>query len=208
MKTIKGIDISHWNRVFNFQVVKDSGIDFVIIKAGGSDKGFYTDRCFNDYYRLAKLAGLHVGTYYFVGKNFISTVDGQEDAKRFYRIIQGKSFDYPIYLDLEATTPETKEMATDAAIAFCEYLESKGYYVGIYASDISGFKERLNLDRLEAFDKWVAKYGKKPEYVKKYGIWQKSSKGEVPGIFGPVDLDVSSVDYPPIIMKNQLNGWR
>ncbi|MBO7733503.1 MAG: hypothetical protein J6S67_13145 [Methanobrevibacter sp.] len=208
MTTIKGIDISHWNRVFNFQVVKDSGIDFVIIKAGGSDKGFYTDRCFNDYYRLAKLAGLHVGAYYFVGKNFISALDGQEDAKRLYRIIQGKTFDYPIYLDLETTAPENKEGATEASIAFCEYLESKGYYVGIYASDISGFKERLDIDKLEAFDKWVARYGKRPEYVKKYGIWQKSSKGEVSGIFGNVDIDISSRDYPSIIMKNHLNGWR
>ena len=41
---IKGIDISHWNRVKDFFEVKTSGIDFVILKAGGSDAGFYTGR--------------------------------------------------------------------------------------------------------------------------------------------------------------------
>ena len=206
--TANGIDISHWNRVTDFNKVKESGIDFAIIKAGGSDKGLYQDRCFNDYYRLARLAGLHVGTYYYVGKLFLSAFDGIEDAKRFYRIIQGKVFDYPIFLDLEETAPENRVKATEASIAFCEYLEDKGYYVGIYASDISGFKERLKLDELAAFDKWVARYGKKPQYVEKYGIWQKSSKGQVPGIIGNVDLDVSYKDYPAIITRKQLNGWR
>ena len=206
--TVKGIDISHWNNVLNFNDVKAAGYDFAIIKAGGSDKGFYQDHCFNDYYRLAQLAGLHVGAYYFVGRNFISALDGLEDAKRFLRMLYEKQFDYPIFLDLEITPPQEKGGATEAAAAFCDYLESHGYYVGIYASDISGFKERLDVEKLQAYDKWVARYGKKPEYVKNYGIWQKSSKGEVPGIIGPIDIDISTKDYPSIIKKNHLNGWR
>ena len=206
--TIKGIDISHWNKVIDFSMVKDAGIDFTIIKAGGSDCGFYKDACFYDYYRLAHLAGLNVGAYYFVGKDFVSYADGFEDAKRFYKIIKGMRFEYPIFLDLEATSPKDKTGATDASIEFCSYLESMGYYVGIYASDISGFKERLDIERLDQFDKWVARYGKKPEYVKDVGIWQKSSTGSVPGIIGNVDIDTSYKDYEKIIKGAGLNGWR
>lgn len=203
--TIKGIDISHWNRVLDFDKVKEDNVDFCIIKAGGSDKGFYTDSQFENNYRRAKLAHLDVGCYYFVGSGFISAEDGLEDAKRFHKIILGKSFEFPICLDIETTSPKYKEGATAASIAFCDYLEKQGYYVSIYASDISGFKEKLVLDKLEKYDKWVARYGKKPEYVKNYGIWQKSSTGKVKGIEGNVDLDVAYKDYPSIMKKGGFN---
>ena len=193
--TIKGIDISHWNRVRDFNMVKYSGIDFVIIKAGGSDKGFYQDRYFNDYYRLAKLAGLQVGAYYFVGPRFISYEDGVADAQRFLRILNGRSLDYPACLDLESTGPKDKTGVTEASIAFMETVKKGGYLPMIYASDVSGFSERLNLSDLKSYDKWVARYGKKPQIVKDVKIWQKSSTGSVPGIEGNVDLDISYFDY-------------
>lgn len=206
--TIKGIDISHWNRILDFDKVKEDNIDFCIIKAGGSDKGFYTDSQFENNYRRAKLAGLYVGCYYFVGKYFLSKEDGIEDAKRFHKIIYGKDFEFPVCLDIETTDPKYKEGATAASIAFCDYLEKQGYYVSIYASDISGFKEKLNLDDLKAYDKWVARYGKRPEYVKDFGIWQKSSTGKVKGIEGNVDLDVAYKDYPSIMKKGGFNLCR
>ena len=201
-----GIDISHWQGNVDFTKVKRAGIDFVIIKAGGSDKGFYTDNKFENNYRLAKLAGLKVGAYYYAGKNFTNIDAGIQDAKRFLCQLRGKVFDYPVFIDIEETDPKVKEGTTDAAIAFCEYLESYMFFVGIYASDISGFKERLKLDRLNAFTKWVAKYSKsKPSYVKDYGIWQYDSKGKVDGIKGDVDLDISSIDYAAVIHSKQLN---
>lgn len=86
-------------------------------------------------------------------------------------------------------------------------MESWGYYVGIYASDISGFKSRLYLDDLKAYDKWVARYGSAPKYVPSYGMWQYSSSGSVPGINGRVDMDYSYNDYPSIMKKKHLNGF-
>ena len=199
-----GCDISHWNGVVNFEKLKAQGLQFVIIKAGGSDKGFYKDHKFEDNYRLAKLAGMKVGAYYFVGKDFVSSVDGLEDAKRFLYFLRGKDFDYPVCLDLEATSPKDKKGATDASIAFCDYLESYNFYVSIYASDISGFKERLELDRLKAYDKWVARYGtSKPSTP--CGIWQFSSKGIFDGTNGYIDLDKSYIDYAAIMKSKQLN---
>lgn len=207
--TIKGIDISHWNVVKDFNLVKASGIDFVILKAGGSDAGFYTDVQFENYYRLAKLAGLDVGAYYFAGKNFYGWESGEQDAMRFARIIKDKKFEYPVYIDIEltSTTSNKVEEATDAAISFCRYMENQGYFAGIYASDISGFRQRLQLERLSQFSKWVARYGKKPQYVEDYAIWQKSSTGKVPGIIGYVDMDISNVDFKKLIVNKHFNGY-
>ena len=205
---IKGIDISHWNGDIDFNKVKASGIEFVIIKAGGSDRGFYTDPKFKENYEKAKAAGLFVGAYYFVGKKFYGDLAGIADGKRFADILKGMQFEYPVYLDVETTDSRYKELATDAAIAFCNTLENAGDYVGIYASDISGFKETLNHSRLESYAHWVARYGKEPEVCKEGVIHQYSSKGAVDGIVGSVDLDKSSCDYSKYIIAGGFNGFK
>ena len=205
---IKGVDISHWNGDIDFDKVKASGIEFVIIKAGGSDRGFYTDPKFKTNYEKAKAAGLFVGAYYFVGKKFYGDLAGIADGKRFVDILKGMQFEYPVYLDVETTDVRYKELATDAAIAFCKTLENAGYYVGIYASDISGFKEKLNHDRLIAYAHWVARYGKNPDVCKEGVILQYSSKGAVDGIVGSVDLDRSSCDYSKYIIAGGFNGFK
>lgn len=204
---IKGIDVSSWQGNIDFTKVKASGIRFVILKAGGSDSGFYTDKRFYENYAKATEAGLSIGAYYFVGKNCKSSADGLADAMRFQEIIGNCILDYPVYIDFEAPNASNKQGNTDAVKAFCEYMEAQGYYVGIYASDISGFKDRLYLPQLTAYDKWCARYGSEPKYVKNWGIWQASSKGNVPGIAGYVDLDYSRNDYAGIIRTHHLNGF-
>ena len=204
---IKGIDISHWNGSIDFEEVKASGIEFVIIKAGGSDKGFYTDSKFKWNYDKALAAGLSIGAYYFAGRDFRGIEAGVADAQRFIDILSGLKFDYPVFLDIEAQDNRFKEEITDAAVAFCEQMEKAGYFVGIYASDISGYKYKLNHDRIKSYAHWVARYGKEPEICKEYGIWQYSSKGSVPGISGSVDMDVSTVDYSKVIKEKGFNGY-
>lgn len=205
---IKGIDISHWNGDIDFDKVKASGIDFVIIKAGGSDKGFYTDSKFETNYNKAKAAGLYIGSYYFVGKKFRGIENGVADAERFIGQLSGKEFDYPVFVDIETTENRYKEEVTDAAIAFCQTLEKAGYFCGIYASDISGFKDKLNHERLEPYAHWVARYGNEPTVCNDYQIWQYSSKGSVSGVVGSVDLDISNQDYPKIMKSKGLNGFK
>ena len=62
-KMIKGIDVSRWQGNIDFNKVKTSGVNFVIVKAGGSDAGFYTDSKFKTNVQKALAAGLHVGAY-------------------------------------------------------------------------------------------------------------------------------------------------
>lgn len=203
----KGIDISRWQGVIDFEKLKDK-VDFVIIKAGGSDSGFYEDKYFRRNVAECKRLGIPIGCYYFVGRNFTSSSDGRADAIRFAKIIKGIQFEYPVYLDIETTSPSTKNGSTYACIEFCKYMESQGYYVGIYSSAISGFKDRLVLDLLKDYDLWVASWGgKKPTTRKQYGMWQNSSTGKIEGINGNVDTDIAYYDFPSIIVKNHLNNF-
>jgi len=191
----------------DWEQVKASGIDFVIVKAGGSDAGFYTDRCFEKNYAGAKAAGLMVGAYYFVGKYCISALDGSADAQRFLKICEGKTFDLPLFIDIETTPFDRKRGATDAVIAFCDVIEKAGYMSGVYASKTSGFADRLEDHRLSNIIHWVAQYNNKCTYQGNYLIWQKTSKGRVPGINGNVDLDeINYKNVTKAIVNSVLNG--
>lgn len=205
-----GVDISKWNNLKDehFEILKDAGYDFVIIRAGGNNGGFYTDPKYAAYYYAAHKAGLNVGAYYDTGRNFCESHIGYTCACHFNTLLQGKYFEMPVYFDIETVPTVYKKGATDAAISACQLMENLNFYVGIYASDISGFAERLELDRLLKYTLWVARYGKKPEYVKKYDMWQKSSKGSIEGIPGDIDLDTCYKDFPKVIKKKRLNGCR
>lgn len=204
----EGIDVSRWQGNIDFEKVKASGIDFVIIKAGGSDKGFYKDPKFEENYTKAKAAGLKVGAYYFVGRKFYGDISGIADAHRFINILGDKQFEYPVFVDIETTDPIYKDFATDAAISFCEEIEKAGYFVGIYASDVSGFKDRLELDRVKRFLPWVARYGNEPSYNDEWQIWQYSSKGNIPGVSSNVDLDRSKTDISKVIIEKGFNNFK
>lgn len=205
---MKIIDVSHWQGNINFSQVKASGIEGVIIKAGGSDAGFYKDSKFETNYINAKNAGLHVGCYYFVGTGCVSAIDGEADARRFYNMLVGKQFDLPVYMDFEAPSPRTQNGNTASVIAFCDYLEKKKCFAGVYASDISGFKERLKLDPLKRFTLWVARYGSQPQYATCWDIWQYTSTGRVNGINGNVDMNECRRDFPSIIKSGGFNGYK
>ena len=180
---LHGIDVSHWQGNIDYEAVKNSGkVDFVIIKAGGSDDGFYEDSRFREYLDGFKTVDIPVlGAYYFVGSGFVSTGDGIADADRFCDMLDGTGIPYAI-LDLESTSPDDKDGVTDASIAFMDRCIERGYKTMIYASDISGFQNRLELDRLYEYKKWVARYGSEPQYVSDYAMWQYSSTENIEGI--------------------------
>lgn len=202
------IDVSHWQGSINWLAVKSDDIEGAIIKAGGSDDGFYTDSKFEDNYIGAKSVGLSVGAYYFVGPDCKSTEDGIADAKRFIDILSGKQFDLPVYIDFECPDASNKKGNTDSVIGFCETMEDAGYFVGVYASDISGFQDRLELERLTPYTLWVARYGSEPVNATNWDIWQYSSQGSVSGINGNVDLNnCRRTDFINTIINGGFNGY-
>lgn len=207
---IKGIDISYHNGDFNLQNAKNQGYNFVIARAGYTGYGDGVSKAkdiqFENNYTKAKAAGTPIGAYYFTIATDYNK--GVSEANWLYNnCLKGKQFEYPIYIDVEDDTggkrylrKAGKEKATDGVIGFCETLEKLGYYVGIYGSDISTFKDMLNIDRLKSYDKWVARYGSKPQYVKEYGMWQYSADNGL-------DKDIAYKDYPNIMKTNGLNGF-
>lgn len=208
----KGLDISNYQKGINFDAIKNSGMEFLILRAGftgwGTGVSFNKDNCFENFYNQAKSRNIPVGAYWYSCAN---TYDkGVNEAKYMYEnCLKGKQFEYPIYIDVEEPRHQSnnKNGVTQAIIGFCEYLENKGYYVGIYASDISGFKDKMNISQLNSYDKWVARYGSKPTYATTHGVWQYTETGRINGYNNNLDMNIAYSDYPTIIKNSGLNGF-
>lgn len=202
-----GIDLSVHNGVVNMNAVKNSGIDFVIIRDGYGDLLSYPsqkDPRFEQNYANAKAAGLHVGTYHYL---YATTAQGaRREAEGFLANIKGKQFDYPIALDIEERTQYDLPNATVEAMvkAFMDTCEAAGYYCALYSYE-SFLTAKMSAGFRAKYDVWCANISREPSIA--YGIWQYSFTGSVGGCSGRVDMNRTSKDYPQIIKNGGFNGY-
>jgi GH25 family lysozyme M1 (1,4-beta-N-acetylmuramidase) len=206
---MKLIDVSkHNGSHIDWKKVKESGIEGVIIRAGYGRFTKQEDGCFKRNYECAKAAGLHVGAYWY---SYATTAEmAIEEAETFLEVAKGKSFDLPVYYDIEdkCHLKLPKEVCTAVATSFCKRLEAESYFAGVYSFD-SFFVSNLDVSIQELFSIWAARVeDEKPKYVGKYDIWQHSWKGKVNGISGNVDLNICYKDFPAIITEHELNGCK
>lgn len=209
-KTFKGIDVSMYQGNIDFTKVKNSGVDFVIIRCNNWDNNrncVVKDPYFEKNYKNAKAAGLKVGAYYFTWQT--TTAGAKQDAALCLDYIKGKTFDYPIYFDLEwqKAFAQGKTVCSEMVKTFCNTLEHAGYWAGLYISR-SPLQQYISASVAKRYALWVAEYGSRCNYGGTYGMWQYSSTGKVSGISGNVDMDICYVDYPAKIKAAGLNGFK
>ena len=197
----KGIDISNHNGSINFNAVKNSGIDFAMIRS--SYGWFYKDNNAENYARSCEAVGLPYGFYHY------SYATNLEQAKievdNFLNFVKNFNPTYPLAIDMEDADgwkARNGNPSNDMCVQICEYfckrVEEAGYYAMIYAN-LDWFNNRLNDNRLNRYDKWVAQWSSRCTYSKPYGMWQYADNGRVNGINGNVDMNYAYKDYPAII---------
>ena len=194
-----GIDISRHNGKIDWNAVKSSGVDYVIIRCGyrGSSSGaLITDQNFQSNIKGATAAGLKVGIYVF--SQAINEVEAVKEASLAVSLAKGYKLTYPIFIDTESSggRADKIDVATRTAVvnAFCQTVQSAGYQAGIYASK-SWFETKLSMGSIGNYRIWLAQYAAAPTYSGRYDMWQYSSKGTISGINGKVDLNLSYLSY-------------
>lgn len=199
----KGIDISAWQdkiSVTNFKKAKASGVDYVILRlgyTGSSSKKPTIDSVFEHNYANAISAGLPVGIYYY--SLATTTAKAQTEAEFVIKHLKGKKITYPVYIDMEDNTYQSKcSKATLASVcnAFCKSIKNAGYIPGVYAS-LYWFNNKIGNITAE-HTKWVAQYYKKCEYKGAYDMWQYSSSEAVSGIASKTDVSWCYKDFNAI----------
>lgn len=197
--TVMGIDISKHNGNIDWNAVKNSGVQYVILRCGyrGSASGVLVeDQKFKSNIQGATAAGLKVGIYFF--SQAVNEVEAVEEASMTLSLIKNYRITYPVYIDVESANGRadgiSKAARTSVINAFCQTIRNSGYTPGLYANK-NWLTEKINTDALGGCKIWLAQYVAAPTYGGRYEMWQYSSRGSIAGIKGNVDLNVSYMGY-------------
>ena len=202
-KNYHGIDISRWQGTIDWNKLSSTDISFVIARAGFGMYSHQKDDLFEEYYSNAKSYDYAVGTYTYSYAQ--SVEEAKREANETIGWIKGKSFELPVFYDLEDKSQIYlgKNTLTNMAEAFCDIIIKNGYQCGIYANK-NWFTNYLDASRLSSkYPIWLAHYTNGynrtsynealshygTDYTGSYQFWQFSSVGSLEGIGGDVDLD-------------------
>jgi len=129
---IRGIDISHWNGTVDFQKVKDSGIDFVIIKA--TEGIGFVDPMWETNWRAALDYEMIPIPYHFFRSNYkgAEQVDWFfQNADTFLNEIDGKTI---LWWDVETSDGVDITTRQNRLLGACVNTVKRGLQTGYYSS--------------------------------------------------------------------------
>lgn len=177
---IHGIDISEHNGAIPWNIVKDHGIDFVIIRLGyGTER---LDSRFYDNVNGAIKAGIPIGIYYY--SYALHEVDAKQEALYVISTLQNcgltpQRIPYGVWFDMEdaddfkatyCLPPLTKQEITNMCSVFVNTLWSAGYYhCGVYAN-LDWWTHHIDGSQLSC-PKWCAQYHTECHMPNAY-MWQ------------------------------------
>jgi GH25 family lysozyme M1 (1,4-beta-N-acetylmuramidase) len=194
--SVLGIDVSTHQKQIDWELVKASGVEFVMIRVGyrGTDLGgIYEDERAQRYYEEARAAGLQVGGYFF--SQAVSAEEAQEEAEFALRVTAHWEMDMPLAYDWEYVSEESRtayvddQTLIDCTKAFCRRVAEGGREPMVYFNPNQSRKE-MYLQELKDYGFWLAMYSMEMNYPYKVDMWQYTADGLVPGVVGPVDINL------------------
>lgn len=212
---MKGIDVAKWNGIIDWKKVKESGVEFAILKV--INKQRQKEDAFEQNYSGAISQGLPVDVYNY---SYALTVEKAiSDAKTVLSVIEGKKIG-AVWLDIEDKSQMNLGMTLiDIINSYKNEIESAGYKFGVYTglsfynSFIKPFHDFVDCQF------WIARYpskaqmdfddmpweDKKPSILHPLWGWQYTSTGKVDGINGNADL---SIAYDCVEEEKKTDGTR
>lgn len=191
-----GIDVSEHQGAIDWTQVAGH-VDFAVIRLGYRGYGsgaIVTDAYYNANMQGATEAGIPVGVYFY--SQATTYEEGVEEANYVLSQLGDYTLSYPIVLDREDPMQEeartnnlSVEQHTQAALGFLETIRAAGRTAMIYTNRMY-YALYLDLEKIYQYPVWFAQYADEPDWPYEFSIWQYTESGEVPGIAGPVDLNL------------------
>lgn len=212
----KGIDVSEHQGYIDWEMVKNSGVEFVIPRSG---YGMYTeDKIFSLVVAGAQDKHIDIPAIYHF--SYATSTDNAITEAKF-AINQCKKYGLPkstiIFYDFEYDSKRyfdscemkkktrdrktlTPAMVQEFTKAFCETVESAGYIPGVYFNQ-DYFQHWYNNGGSfkDNWIKWLADYEGEPLIPTEFR--QTSSSTRVSGISGAVDADEVTFDYKSLVKE-------
>lgn len=196
----KGIDVSGWNVVADYNAAAADNVEFAILKVIRKDLD--PDKLFETHWAGFRAAGVPIkGVYNYTYATYVEKF--RSDAMRVVEVLAGRKA--KVYLDAEDKVLRGLGMVLIEGIrAYAEVIEAAGLQFGIYTYE-SFYNSYLKpYEDMLPYSLWIAKYPSSenmdndidpnmtrcPDVGREVEGWQYSSKGIVRGINGNVDLNV------------------
>ena len=190
---VHGIDVSRYQGEIDWRAVRRGGAAFAYIKA--TEGGDHSDPMFDRNWHGAKGAGLRHGAYHY----FYFCRPAAEQARWFIRHVPRDPAALPHALDMEwnhrsPTCTERPEGAKVRAEArrFLDILERHyGRRPVIYTTP--DFYRETGIGQLSGTQFWLRSVAGHPRETypgARWIFWQYTGTGVVPGVEGPVDINV------------------
>ena len=204
--TLRGIDVSAYQGNIDWKSVKNSGINFAMLRVlSGTMSNLTVDSKFNANISGASNNGIAVGVYRY---GYAMTVaEAQREARETINAIKASGYNitYPIAYDVEDANTQgklSKSQLTAIIKAYKGVIENNGYKFMIYANT-DWLRNKIDMSSFADVDVWVASWflDGTPNHNHGYNgpgtvtIWQYYSQGRVPGISGDVDMNIGYKSY-------------
>ncbi len=184
-----GFDVSQYQGEINWKLADSVDnrfpLDFVIIRAtAGKDA---VDAMFHQNWIQSSKTNLLRGAYHY----YRPDENSLEQAQNFIATVKLKKGDLPPVLDIEQV-PRNQPMDSLRA-GLKRWLKTVGTHYGVKPVIYSGesfYKDYLR-DHFDGYPFWIANYNFFVESINsEWMFWQFSEKGTIPGIRGPVDMNI------------------
>lgn len=195
-KTRIGIDVSSWQGEIDFDALQNAGVEFIIIRVGGTrgrNGEYFVDNHFTYNITEANKRNIDVGIYFY--SYAYSPDKAREEASWVLDQIKDYKVTLPIAFDWENwSTFNEYNLSffglTNMAETFLDTVNKAGYQGLRYSS--KNYLEKLWLPT--KYDTWLAHYVNSTSYKGNYKYWQLCDDGKVDGIQGAVDIDIQYLD--------------
>ena len=199
--SIRGIDVSSYQKKPDWAEVAASGVEFAIIRIL---KSYGMDASFEHNYAGCAANGIAKGVYRY--SYAMSVEEAKKEAGEVLQVLAGRHLELGVWLDLEWKNQRAlgADMVKEIAKAWMQVIRDGGYECNIYCNYdwyknvCGGLDAKYWIARRPKEDDGTMKESLKPNIGE--AIWQFSSKGMVPGISGNVDMDImyeNIMDYIP-----------
>lgn len=198
-----GMDVSYYQGDVDWKKVKDSGIEFLILRIGyrgyGEAGRIVEDGKFKEYLDEISKYGFEYGIYFY------SCAKNEEEVKEEIEWITNKIKEYKIekkfkYLayDFEEygthrTRNITKKQTNKNAILYLNLIKKNGFTPVLYGNK-TYFEQIFDMDKImsevDGCKIWYAQYNDRYTYKGYFDMWQYTSDGIIDGINGKVDLNI------------------
>ena len=182
-----GVDLSNYQAGIDYAALKSANIQFAILKICEYNE----DKSFQKHYAGLKSQGIPVGAYIYTHAKTPEAV--RAEADKAIKILAGRALDLPLFLDMEADDINVswKTSVLPVALAFGEYVSSRGMRWGIYANR-SWWQNKLDVDAIRSAGGcvWCAAYNNTGAGIE-CDIWQYTDKGKIQGCANNLDMNMA-----------------